>query len=85
VIITDVRMPGLDGMQILEGVRARGWAIPVIVISGASDPAQRKHATALGAHAYLEKPLDTDTLRQSLLDLSRRERWDAESTAPASR
>jgi DNA-binding NtrC family response regulator len=69
-IVTDIRMPGLNGIKLLENVRARGWEIPVVVISAFGDEALRKQALALGARAYFEKPLDLDALRALLRELS---------------
>jgi DNA-binding NtrC family response regulator len=69
-IVTDVRMPGLNGIKLLESVRARGWEIPVVVISAFGDDSVRKQATALGASAYFEKPLDIEALRALLRELS---------------
>jgi DNA-binding NtrC family response regulator len=66
LIITDVRMPGLNGIRLLEGVRARGWKIPVILISAFGDDQVRMQARQLGATAFLDKPLDLAAL-QSLL------------------
>ena len=64
IIVTDVRMPGISGMQILESVRARAWDVPVILITAFSDPETRAQAKALGVTAFLEKPLDLEKLRQ---------------------
>jgi DNA-binding NtrC family response regulator len=63
VIVTDIRMPGLTGMQILESVRSRGWNTPVVLISAFADDATRRKADALGATAFLGKPIDMGELQ----------------------
>lgn len=70
VIVTDVRMPGVGGMRLLEGVRARGWQVPVIIISAFGDPETRQQAFRLGASAFLDKPLDISKLRRTLHQFS---------------
>jgi DNA-binding NtrC family response regulator len=63
MILADVRMPGISGLQLLEGVRARGWQIPVVVMSAFGDPRTRAEAEALGATAFLDKPFAPGALR----------------------
>jgi FixJ family two-component response regulator len=64
VIISDVRMPGLTGMQLLEKVRERGWSTPVVLISAFGDDISRSRADTLGAAAFLDKPIDVGRLQQ---------------------
>ena len=65
IIITDVRMPGASGLQVLERVRARaGGAIPVVLITAFADADTRAQAETLGATALLNKPLDIDRLQK---------------------
>lgn len=66
VLISDVRMPGCSGLEVLADLQGRCWAPPVIVISGALDDAMRDQAQRLGASAVLAKPLDLDTLRAAV-------------------
>ena len=61
-IISDVRMPGLTGLQLLESMRSRGWTIPIVLMSAFGDDALRAKAAALGATAFLDKPIDLDRL-----------------------
>jgi len=62
LIITDVRMPGVDGMQALhEGWLHGDWP-PVILITAFPDPQLRDRARFLGARAILAKPFDMDSL-----------------------
>jgi DNA-binding NtrC family response regulator len=65
-IVTDLRMPLMDGFQLLQSARAHGWHIPVIVISGFADDETRARAKDLGVTAFLEKPLDLQKLQEVL-------------------
>ena len=61
VLITDLRMPVVDGLEVLSRLRARGSKVPVLVISGTGRlPADMlfDRARELGAAASLEKPFD---------------------------
>jgi CheY-like chemotaxis protein len=64
LVVTDVRMPGLDGFQLAEALRRdeRTSQIPLIFISAEKEPANAARARALGALAYLTKPFDPPAL-----------------------
>ena len=62
LIITDVRMPGPSGVEMLEWLREVVWSIPVIVITAFSDPVLHAEARRLGALAVLDKPFDVNEL-----------------------
>jgi CheY-like chemotaxis protein len=63
VIISDIRMPGRDGLEILRGICRMHWCPPVILITAFGDRGLHAHAAALGAHAVLDKPFDLAALR----------------------
>ena len=65
VVITDIRMPGMDGASLLEEVRDRHPATIRIVLSGHCDSAAAARALSI-AHRYLSKPCDAGTMRQTL-------------------
>jgi len=65
-LITDIRMPGISGLELLERLRAAGSTLPVIVVTSFDDPLIRSRAFESGAHAYLTKPVTDDVLLQSL-------------------
>ena len=60
VIITDVRMPGMDGFEFLEKVQSQHPELPVIVMTAHSDLDNAVHAYKGGAFEYLPKPFDVD-------------------------
>ncbi len=62
LMMSDVVMPGKDGLELLEDLRAAGIALPVVMISGQANIEMAVRATRLGAIDFLEKPLSTDKL-----------------------
>jgi two-component system nitrogen regulation response regulator NtrX len=70
VIFLDVKMPGMDGLEVLERLREGDPGILVVMISGHGSIDTAVEATRKGAYDFLEKPLDTDrllvTLRRAL-------------------
>jgi len=60
VIFTDVRMPGTGGLKLLELLKARGIAVPVIVMSAYTDVASTAAAYRQGAFDFMPKPFDLD-------------------------
>jgi DNA-binding NtrC family response regulator len=69
LIISDVRMPGWTGLQVLEGIRSTDWATPVILITGFGDRSIRREAARLGVAAFFDKPFDLDDLRTAVLNI----------------
>src|SRR5450432_92571 len=62
LIFSDVMMPGKDGLQLLEEIRAAGINTPVVMMSGQAHIEMAVRATRLGALDFLEKPLSTEKL-----------------------
>ncbi len=62
VMILDLRMPGIDGMQVLERVKEEHPQVQVVILTGHGSEAEEKEARALGAFEYLQKPADTAQL-----------------------
>ena len=67
-IVTDLHMPLMDGFELIERVRAAGGAthVPIIVISGDSDPGTPEKVRRLGADAYFAKPYSPAAVRETL-------------------
>ncbi len=65
-VITDVRMPGMDGIQLLARLKELGGAFPVIVITANGDVPLAVEAIKRGASDFLEKPFDDLALLASL-------------------
>jgi FixJ family two-component response regulator len=61
-LVTDLDMPGMGGLALLQKLRALGSSIPVIVVTSAIDPLSRSRAMEEGALAYLTKPVSDDVL-----------------------
>ena len=62
LVLLDVNLPGMSGIDALEKIRARGDDPPVVVMSGQATVDSAVKATKLGAFDYLEKPLDPERL-----------------------
>ncbi len=65
-LIADVRMPDMDGLDLLQALAARGPLPPVIVITGHGEIPMAVRAMKLGARDFLEKPFDTADLIRSI-------------------
>ena len=63
LVITDIRMPGLTGLDILPGIRKLQPEVPIIVITAFGSEEIRDRAMARGATSYLEKPIHFHNLR----------------------
>src|SRR5499427_9068015 len=77
VILSDVVMPGKDGLSLLEDLKAQGVTTPVVMMSGQAHIEMAVRATRLGAIDFLEKPISTDKLLltvENALKLKRLER-----------
>ena len=62
VVVTDVRMPGMDGFALLELVRAADTEVPVVLVTGHGDIAMAMRAVREGAYDFIEKPAEPDHL-----------------------
>ena len=66
VMILDLRMPGIDGIEVLRRVKATQPEIEVIILTGHGSEADRKVCMELGAFDYLQKPVDIDKLSETI-------------------
>ena len=73
-ILTDIRMPGMDGIELLRRIRGSGRTLPVIVMTAHGDVPLAVEAMKLGASDFLEKPFDDEVLLRAIATaLERRE------------
>lgn len=73
IILSDIRMPGLDGIAALEALRARGDATPVLLLTTFDDAELLLRATEAGAQGFLLKDAAPDDLREAILRVARGE------------
>ena len=66
LIVSDIRLPHFDGLELLEGLLAAAPKIPVILITGFPSHETSLEAFDLGAERLLEKPFDLDELREAV-------------------
>ena len=62
IVVTDIKMPGMDGMQFLRKVKGLDSQLPVIMITGHGDVPMAVDAMRIGAFDFLEKPFNPDTM-----------------------
>ncbi len=63
VIVTDIAMPGMSGMELLQLVRKHDFDVPVVLVTGSPDIASAARAVEYGAFRYLEKPVSAGALQ----------------------
>ena len=68
VILSDINMPGMDGLYLLEEIKQRFPDIPVMMVTAYGDE-RRRRANDLGAAEFLAKPVDFDRLKERLREL----------------
>ena len=69
VILSDINMPGMDGLELLGEIRRVRPELPVLMVTAYGDDDRKRRADELGAAAFLAKPVDFDQLKQHLLRL----------------
>lgn len=66
VVVADIRMPGMSGLELQEALARHPGRLPVIIITGHGDVAAARHAFHFHAVDFLEKPIDDEQLLQSI-------------------
>jgi len=79
VMILDLKMPGIDGIEVLRRVKGTNPHIEVIILTGHGSDEDCKTCMELGAFAYLQKPVDIDALSQTLRKANEKARMSADA------
>jgi len=79
VILLDLRMPGLDGMDVLKTIKKRWPESEVVVITGYPTIETAKEAVRLGAQNYIAKPIGPDEVVKAANDAMMQKRWTLRS------
>ena len=79
LVLLDIRMPGLDGYQVLELIREKS-EVPVIMLTGVLEPISVNHSVNLGADDYVRKPFSTPILLARIKSKLRRARGELQHT-----
>jgi len=69
VILSDINMPGMDGLGLLRKVKEQHADLPVIMVTAYGDDERRQTARKYGAAEFVTKPVDFDLLKQQLQQL----------------
>jgi CheY-like chemotaxis protein len=69
VILSDINMPGMDGLQLLQQVKQRRPGLPVMMVTAYGDDERRRRATEYGAAQFITKPVNFDLLKEQLRQL----------------
>ena len=72
IVLTDIKMPGKDGFDVLRQIKAISPQTEVIVITGHGDKDLAKQALTLKASAFFNKPLDTEALDGAIREIEQR-------------
>ena len=74
VILSDINMPGMDGLELLREVKQRRPELPVMMVTAYGDDERRRRAGEYGAVEFVTKPVDFDLLKAQLQQLPERRR-----------
>ena len=69
VILSDINMPGMDGLTLLREIKQRNPDLPVMMVTAYGDDDRRRRAGELGAFEFITKPVDFDQLKSQLRQL----------------
>ena len=70
VILSDINMPGIDGLTLLRETKMRWPEVPVMMVTAYGDDERRRRAGEYGAAEFITKPVDFDLLKKQLQQLS---------------
>src|SRR6185503_6861078 len=73
-VVTDINMPGLDGIDLLKRIQLKDLSTPVILISGKGHEQDSESLMKLGAFAYVQKPFNLDDIERVVEEATKREK-----------
>jgi CheY-like chemotaxis protein len=68
-VLSDINMPGMDGLELLDEIKQRRPDLPVMMVTAYGDDERRRRARELGAFQFITKPVDFDQLKEQLSQL----------------
>ena len=68
-VLSDINLPGMDGLQLLGEIKQRCPDLPVMMVTAYGDDERRRRARELGAFEFITKPVDFDRLKEQLRQL----------------
>jgi CheY-like chemotaxis protein len=68
-VLSDINMPGMDGLELLGEIKQRRPDLPVMMVTAYGDDERRRRASELGAFQFVTKPVDFDQLKKQLRHL----------------
>ena len=68
-VLSDINMPGMDGLELLGEIKQRRPDLPVMMVTAYGDDERRRRARELGAFEFITKPVDFDHLKSQLRQL----------------
>ncbi len=68
IVILDLKMPGMNGMEVLRKINESPEKILVIIVSGHGTDREEEEAEQLGVHSFMKKPVDIDVLIENVQD-----------------
>jgi CheY-like chemotaxis protein len=77
VLLSDINMPGMDGLALLREIKTRRSDLPVMIVTAYGDEERCRKAAEYGAAEFITKPVDFDVLKQQLRRLPRAPRSEA--------
>ncbi|MBX3178398.1 MAG: response regulator [Candidatus Hydrogenedentes bacterium] len=72
LILSDIHMPGMSGLDLLHEIRQRRPKLPVIMITAFGDQANQEDALSRGADGYIHKPIDFAELKETMIAVGKK-------------
>jgi two-component system chemotaxis response regulator CheY len=67
MILSDINMPGMSGLELLRSLRKRGVRLPIYMISAYENESYQQQSEELGADGFIPKPLDFESIRSLIM------------------